>query len=77
MTARCPNILWYCTDQQRWDTIRVLGDHGLVLKGCRFFDGLVRVPLIGNEKLKLQQMRAHLDALMATVDVGPPRFVNY
>jgi arylsulfatase len=23
-----------------------LGDHGLVHKGCRFFDGLVRVPLI-------------------------------
>jgi len=31
----------------------------------------------GNEKLKLQQLRAHLDALMATVDIGPPRFVNY
>lgn len=31
----------------------------------------------GNEKLKLQQMRAHPDALMSTVDVGPPRFVNY
>lgn len=24
----------------------LLGDHGLVLKGCRFFDGLVRVPMI-------------------------------
>ena len=24
----------------------MLGDHGLILKGCRFFDGLVRVPLI-------------------------------
>ena len=23
-----------------------LGDHGLIQKGCRFFDGLVRVPLI-------------------------------
>jgi arylsulfatase A-like enzyme len=39
---------------QRDDTIVVfmsdhgelLGDHGLVLKGCRFFEGLVRVPLI-------------------------------
>ena len=20
-----PNILWYCSDQQRWDTIRALG----------------------------------------------------
>ena len=25
MTER-PNILWYCTDQQRWDTIRALGN---------------------------------------------------
>jgi len=31
----------------------------------------------GEEALKLQQMRAHMNALMATVDVGPPRFVNY
>ena len=26
MTSRRPNILWYCTDQQRWDTIRSLGN---------------------------------------------------
>ena len=31
----------------------------------------------GNEALKLQQMKQHMDTLMATVDVGPPRFVNY
>ena len=31
----------------------------------------------GNEALKLAQMRGHMNALMATVDVGPPRFVNY
>ena len=31
----------------------------------------------GNESLKLAQMKAHMDALMATTDVGPPRFVNY
>lgn len=24
----------------------MLGDHGLLLKGCRFYDGLVRVPLV-------------------------------
>ena len=24
----------------------MLGDHGLLLKGCRFYEGLVRVPLI-------------------------------
>ena len=31
----------------------------------------------GNEPLKLAQMKVHMDALMATIDVGPPRFVNY
>ena len=39
---------------QREDTIVIftsdhgetLGDHGLILKGCRFYEGLVRVPLI-------------------------------
>ena len=25
MSRRRPNILWYCTDQQRWDTIHALG----------------------------------------------------
>ena len=24
----------------------MLGDHGLLLKGCRFYEGLARVPLI-------------------------------
>ena len=24
----------------------MLGDHGLLYKGCRFYEGLVRVPLI-------------------------------
>lgn len=31
----------------------------------------------GNEARKLQLMRTHMNALMATVNVGPPRFVNY
>jgi len=31
----------------------------------------------GNEALKLAQMRLHMNTLMATVDLGPPRFVNY
>ena len=41
---------------QRDDTVIIftsdhgesLGDHGLLLKGCRFYEGLVRVPLIFN-----------------------------
>jgi len=39
------------------------------------YDNLWLAP--DNEQLKLEQLRAHLDAIMATVDVGPPRFVNY
>jgi len=31
----------------------------------------------GNEELKLAQMRQHMNTLMASVDLGPPRFVNY
>ena len=31
----------------------------------------------GNDTLRLPQMRAHMNAMMATVDVGPPRFVYY
>ena len=30
-----------------------------------------------NEALKLAQMKLHMDTLMSTVDLGPPRFVNY
>ena len=30
-----------------------------------------------NQALKLAQMRVHMNAIMATVDVGPPRFSNY
>jgi len=26
-SPRLPNILWYCSDQQRWDTIRALGNN--------------------------------------------------
>jgi arylsulfatase A-like enzyme len=48
----------------------LLGDHGLILKGCRFFDGLVRVPLIFSWPGELREgMRS--DALVETVDVAP------
>ena len=47
-----------------------LGDHGLIEKGCRFFDGLVRVPLIfswpGQVKSNLQS-----DALVELMDITP------
>jgi arylsulfatase A-like enzyme len=48
----------------------LLGDHGLVLKGCRFFDGLVRVPMIwscpGRFRAGLES-----DALVELVDIAP------
>jgi arylsulfatase A-like enzyme len=48
----------------------LLGDHGLVLKGCRFFDGLVRVPLILSCPGRFRQALAS-DALVELVDVAP------
>ena len=30
MRSRRPNILWYCTDQQRFDTIRALGNPHII-----------------------------------------------
>lgn len=48
----------------------LLGDHGLILKGCRFFDGLVRVPLIFSWPEELQAgLRS--DALVESIDVAP------
>lgn len=48
----------------------LLGDHGLVLKGCRFFDGLVRVPMIWRWP---GRVRAALEsgALVELVDIAP------
>lgn len=46
-----------------------LGDHGLLLKGCRFYDGLVRVPLIFNCP---DSIKANLksDALVELLDMS-------
>jgi arylsulfatase A-like enzyme len=48
----------------------MLGDHGLVLKGCRFFEGLVHVPMIwrwpGRAQAALES-----DALVELVDIAP------
>ncbi len=48
----------------------MVGDHGLVRKGCRFYEGLVRVPLIfwypGKTKQNLQS-----DALVELIDIFP------
>ena len=47
-----------------------LGDHGLAHKGCRFFDGLTRVPLIISWPGHLESdLRS--DALVELLDVAP------
>ncbi len=49
---------------------KTLGDHGLLMKGCRFYEGLVRVPLI----IRLPgQIPAGLrsDALVELIDLAP------
>ncbi len=48
----------------------LLGDHGLVLKGCRFFDGLVRVPLILSAPGRFSAGQVS-EALVELVDVAP------
>lgn len=47
----------------------MLGDHGLVLKGCRFFDGLVRVPMIWSCGDRFRPQAS--DALVELVDIAP------
>ena len=73
-------ILQALTDSgQREDTIvlftsdhgETLGDHGLIQKGCRFYEGLVRVPLViawpgGGVARGLRS-----DALVELVDLAP------
>lgn len=47
-----------------------LGDHGLILKGCRFYEGLVRVPLIWSWQGRfLSDLRS--DALVELTDIVP------
>ena len=46
-----------------------LGDHGLVLKGCRFYEGLVRVPLMISWPGQIQPGIS--DELVELVDIVP------
>ena len=48
----------------------MLGDHGLLLKGCRFYEGLVRVPLIFSWLGHMPQGIVR-DALVELTDVAP------
>lgn len=47
-----------------------LGDHGLILKGCRFYEGLVRVPMIWSwpGHIKANAVR---DDLVELTDIAP------
>lgn len=47
-----------------------LGDHGLLYKGCRFYEGLVRVPLIFNWRGHFQSGLV-CDALVELTDIAP------
>jgi arylsulfatase len=47
-----------------------LGDHGMLLKGCRFFEGLVRVPLILSWPTGFSGGRRS-DALVELLDLAP------
>ena len=48
----------------------MLGDHGLLQKGCRFYEGLVRVPLIFSQPGTLPSGVTH-DALVELTDIAP------
>ena len=48
----------------------MLGDHGLLLKGCRFYEGLVRVPLIISWPEEFQR-DVLLDSLVELTDIAP------
>lgn len=48
----------------------MLGDHGLIQKGCRFYEGLVRVPLIWSWPGRFPENRRN-DALVELTDIAP------
>jgi choline-sulfatase len=48
----------------------MLGDHGLLQKGCRFYEGLVRVPLIVSHPRQFETGHTS-DALVELADVAP------
>jgi len=47
-----------------------LGDHGLLLKGCRFYEGLVRVPLVISWPGRFEAA-LRCDALVELTDLAP------
>ena len=70
-------ISYLDTTGQRENTIiifmsdhgEMLGDHGLVLKGCRFYEGLARVPLMISWRGRIQPQFSN--ELIELVDIVP------
>lgn len=58
-------IVIFCSDHGE-----MLGDHGLMLKGCRLYEGLVRVPLIISWPEQIEGDRVS-DALVELIDLAP------
>lgn len=48
----------------------LLGDHGLLYKGCKFFEGLVHIPLIFSWPMHYQKSIS-TPALVETIDIAP------
>lgn len=48
----------------------MLGDHGLISKGCRFYEGLVHVPLVFSWP-GVVEVGKQVDALVELTDIGP------
>jgi arylsulfatase A-like enzyme len=48
----------------------MMGDHGMLYKGCRFFEGLVHVPLIVKWP-GVTQMGGRTNALVELIDIAP------
>jgi len=78
-----PNILWVCTDQQRWDTIASLGNpHArtpnidrLVAEGVAFTRCYAQSPICTPSRANL--MKRHFDGLMLSSDPGQARVGVY
>jgi arylsulfatase len=58
-------IIIFCSDHGE-----MLGDHGLMLKGCRFYEGLTRVPLMVSWPGHFAQGQTS-DALVELLDLTP------
>lgn len=78
-----PNVLWICTDQQRFDTIRALGndrintpnldrlvESGVALTGA-FSQSPVCTP--SRAAMKTRLLKQAFDASVLTMDPMPPR----